>query len=63
MKDRFVCPICNKTGKKEKYHCRDHAMDMCSDHVEKTSHGDYQCTECGKDVYRFHHDGLRWVEA
>lgn len=63
MKDRFVCPLCNKTKKQEKYHCRDHVMDMCQDHVEKVSLGQYLCTECGKDVIRFQHDGTNWMEA
>ena len=63
MKDRFVCPICKKTKGTEKYHCRDHVMDMCRDHVEEASEGQYMCTECGKDVFRFQHDGVQWVEA
>jgi hypothetical protein len=38
-------------------------MDMCKEHVSESGEGRYHCTDCGKDVFRFLHDGVQWVEA
>jgi hypothetical protein len=45
------------------YHCRDHCMDMCGDHVMETSLGQFVCQECEKIVHKFFHNGSKWVEA
>jgi hypothetical protein len=47
-KDTFMCPLCREKKRGEMFHCRDHCMDMCSDHVRKTSFGHFICQECEK---------------
>ena len=62
-KDTFVCPICRERKRGELFHCRDHCMDMCSDHVRETSLGRFVCLECEKIVHKFMHNGNEWVEG
>jgi hypothetical protein len=62
-KDVFVCPICRERKRGELFHCRDHCMDMCGDHVRETSLGRFVCLECEKIVHKFMHNGNEWVEA
>ncbi|UCG39112.1 MAG: hypothetical protein JSV00_02445 [bacterium] len=62
-RDTYICPLCRKTRKREKYHCRDHCMDMCSDHVRETAVGRFLCLHCEKVVHRFLHNGREWVQA
>jgi hypothetical protein len=62
-RDTFVCPICRKSKRGEMFHCRDHCMDMCGDHVRETGQGLFVCEECDKIAFKFLHNGIRWVEA
>jgi hypothetical protein len=62
-KDTFVCPICRERKSGEMYHCRDHCMDMCGDHIRETGQGIYVCEECDKIAFKFLHNGTGWVEA
>ena len=62
-KDTFVCPICKKRKRGEMFHCRDHCMDMCGDHVRETGQGLFVCEECDKIAFKFLHNGKKWVEA
>ena len=62
-RDTFLCPLCQKVGKGEMFHCRDHCMDMCADHVTESGTGRFICRECNKVVYRLRYDGLQWVEG
>jgi hypothetical protein len=61
-KGSFVCPICAKWKNREMFHCHDHCMDMCRDHIRKTRQGLYVCVKCDKPVHRFVHNGKDWVE-
>ena len=45
------------------FHCRDHCMDMCGDHVRETGQGIFVCEECDKIAFKFFHNGTGWVEA
>lgn len=62
-KDSFVCPLCRARKKKEMYHCTDHCMDMCGDHVRESKTGRFYCLECEKPVKRLIHDGMAWQLA
>jgi len=62
-KDTFVCPICRSQKSGEMFHCRDHCMDMCGDHVRETGQGVFICEECDKIALKFWHNGTGWVEA
>ena len=61
--DRFVCPICRKMKRRILYHCPDHCMDMCEEHVRKLGSGRYLCIICERPVNRIKFDGGQWVEA
>jgi hypothetical protein len=59
----FVCPICRERKSKTMFHCPDHCMDMCSDHVRETKSGRYYCVECQRPVNRLVFDGENWELA
>jgi len=60
--DTFVCPLCRRQKSGVMFHCRDHCMDMCGDHVRETGQGIFVCKVCQKPVRKFLHNGSRWVE-
>ena len=61
-RDAFVCPICRKRKHGEMFHCHDHCMDMCRDHVSRTGEGLFFCVKCEKPVQRFVYNGRDWEE-